>query len=119
MSDSRTPGAGRVRPSGRSAGRSRRQLLRLVVLGGGALSLTPLLNACGGGGGASAPAPAAPAAAPAAPAAPAAAPAAPAAAKPAQAGPGGFSGGGSLKILGRADFVPAFDAWLDKFAEDW
>jgi multiple sugar transport system substrate-binding protein len=113
MSDTRTPGAGGASPVGRPVGRSRRQLLRLVVLGGGALSLTPLLNACGGGGAS------APAAAPAAPGAPAAAPAAPAAAKPAQAGPGGFSGGGTLKILGRADFVPAFDTWLDKFAEDW
>jgi multiple sugar transport system substrate-binding protein len=114
MSDIWTPGAQGATNSGRSGALSRRHLLRLTLLGGGALTLAPLLSACGGGAApASAPAPAA------APGAPAAAPAAPAAAKPAQAGPGGFSGGGSLSLLLRAHFVPAFDKWFDEFAADW
>jgi multiple sugar transport system substrate-binding protein len=37
----------------------------------------------------------------------------------AQAGPGGFSGGGSLKIQLSAHFIPAYDAWFDKMATDW
>jgi multiple sugar transport system substrate-binding protein len=36
-----------------------------------------------------------------------------------QAAPGGFSGGGSLKLLARSHFVPAFDTWFDKWAADW
>src|SRR5207248_8710409 len=39
--------------------------------------------------------------------------------KPAQAAPGGFTGGGSLKLLMRSHFVPAYDAWFDKWAADW
>jgi len=40
--------------------------------------------------------------------------------KPAtQAGPGGFSGGGSLEFLLRAHFVPAFDVWIDQRAAAW
>jgi multiple sugar transport system substrate-binding protein len=41
------------------------------------------------------------------------------AATSAQAGPGGFQGGGSLKLLVRSHFVPAYDQWLDKWATDW
>jgi multiple sugar transport system substrate-binding protein len=42
------------------------------------------------------------------------------AAKPAaQAAPGGFTGGGSLKLLMRSHFIPAFDVWFDKWAQDW
>ena len=37
----------------------------------------------------------------------------------AQAGPGGFNGGGSLKLLLRAHFVPAYDKWMDQWAADW
>jgi multiple sugar transport system substrate-binding protein len=75
---------------------------RFLLLAGSTSSLV-LLAACGGG-------------APAAqqPAAPTGA------AQPAaQARPGGFSGGGSLKILVRTNFVPAFDEWLDRWAADW
>jgi multiple sugar transport system substrate-binding protein len=89
---------------------SRRRFLRFSVAGVAGATLASLLSACGGGG-----------------AAPTAAPAKPAegakpgeAAKPAaQAGPGGFSGGGALKLLMRAHFVPAYDAFLDKWAADW
>src|SRR5439155_13537752 len=58
--------------------------------------------------------------APAAPAPAAPAPAARGAPAPAaKAGPGGFSGGGSLKIQLNAHFIPAYDAWIDKWAADW
>jgi len=30
-----------------------------------------------------------------------------------------FTGGGSLKILARSHFVPAYDTWLDQWAADW
>src|SRR5437867_3159851 len=77
-----------------------------------------LLAACGGPASPQAPAPAAPAAPAPAPAP--AAPGAPAAPAPAaKAGPGGFSGGGSLKIQLNAHFIPAYDAWIDKWAADW
>ena len=35
------------------------------------------------------------------------------------AGPGGFSGGGKLNLLMRSHFVPAFDEWFNKWADDW
>jgi multiple sugar transport system substrate-binding protein len=93
--------------------------LKLVVLSGGALTLAPLLSACGGTTSApTAPPAAAPAGAPAAPAGAPAAAASPAA-KPAQAAPGGFTGGGSLSLLLRAHFVPAYDTWFDAWAADW
>src|SRR5437588_284171 len=51
------------------------------------------------------------------PAAPVGQPAGQPAEKPAQqAGPGGFSGGGTLKVLLRSHFVPAYDTWVDKWA---
>jgi multiple sugar transport system substrate-binding protein len=77
---------------------SRRRFLRTSVGGLAGLALVPLLNACGG-----------------AQPAPTAAPAKEAA----KAGPGGFAGGGSLKILVRSSFVPAYDEWLDKWAQGW
>ena len=36
-----------------------------------------------------------------------------------QGASGEFTGGGSLKILTRSHFIPAYDAWLDKWAADW
>ena len=75
---------------------------RFLMLAGSTTSLV-LLAACGGG------------APPAQPPAPTGAGAQPAA----QAGPGGFSGGGSLKMLLTAHFIPAYDAWVDKWAADW
>src|SRR4030088_2890854 len=80
---------------------SRRRFLIVSVTGVAAAAFTSLLSACGGGQ--------------------TAAPAPPAAGQPAaaQAGPGGFSGGGNLKILIRSHFVPAFDVWFDKWADDW
>src|ERR671933_689268 len=77
---------------------SRRRFLGLAT---GSVSLV-LLAACGGHPPAQQPAPAGGAAQPAA-----------------QAGPGGFSGGGSLKVLMTAHFIPAYDAWVDKWAADW
>src|SRR5690242_17745328 len=106
---------------------SRRQFLRVSVLGLGGVTVASLLAACGGAGPEAVPGkpaeskPAAPAAttAPAAPAAAAqptaAAAAKPAdaskpteAAKPAAAAPA-FAGGGSLKLLMRSHFIPAWD----------
>jgi multiple sugar transport system substrate-binding protein len=117
-----------------SSAHSRRQFLRVSMLGLGGVTVASLLAACGGAGPSAAPgkpaetkpaAPAKPAEA-AKPAAPAAAPAKPAEAakpaadaKPAQAAPGGFAGGGSLKLLMRSHFVPAYDVWFDKWAADW
>jgi multiple sugar transport system substrate-binding protein len=79
------------------------------------VTIASLLSACGGG---QAPAPTA---APAKPAATtgAAAPAAAGAAKPAAQAAPAFAGGGDLTMLMRAHFVPAFDVWFDKFAQDW
>src|SRR5688572_11156431 len=115
MSDARPPDADGVSPSGWSGALSRRRALKLVVLSGGALTLAPLLNACGGT--ASAPTAQPPAAPAGAPVAPASAPAADA--KPAQVAPGGFTGGGSLSLLLRAHFVPAYDKWFDEWAAEW
>jgi multiple sugar transport system substrate-binding protein len=104
---------------------SRRQFLRVSVLGLGGVTVASLLAACGGAGPTAVPgkpteSKPAEAAKPAAPAAATSAPAKPAAdAKPAQAAPGGFAGGGSLKLLMRAHFVPAFDVWFDKWAKEW
>jgi multiple sugar transport system substrate-binding protein len=90
---------------------SRRRFLQFSVAGAAGATLASLLSACGGGG---APAPTAAPAKPAEGAKPGEA------AKPAaQAGPGGFAGSGSLKLLMRAHFVPAYDAFLDKWAADW
>jgi len=77
------------------------------------VALASLLSACGG----SAPAPTAASAKAADASKTDAQPAE--ADKPGQAAPGGFSGGGSLKMLVNAHFVPAYDAWLDKWAADW
>src|SRR5205809_2602694 len=32
---------------------------------------------------------------------------------------GAFTGGGSLKLLTRSHFIPAYDVWLDKWVADW
>ena len=84
---------------------SRRRFL--VVSAGGVLAAaaTTLLAACTGG---SSEAPSG-----------ASSSAASSSAPQATAGPGGFSGGGSLKVLLRSHFVPAFDVWFDKWADDW
>jgi multiple sugar transport system substrate-binding protein len=101
---------------------NRRGFLRFSLVG---VAGAALLTACGQG---ASPAPAKPAESKPAetkPAAPAAQPAKPAEAakpaesKPAQAAPGGFQGGGSLTLLMRSHFIPAFDTWLDQFAADW
>jgi multiple sugar transport system substrate-binding protein len=89
------------RENGRPLGRRR-------FLGVSAIAL--LVTACGGAPG---PSPQAAAQTPAAGSAPAA-PATPAAARPATS-----AGGGALKVLARSHFVPAFDAWWDKWAADW
>ena len=99
---------------------TRRRFLEVSLAGGAGLAAASLLSACGGGGGGAAPTSAPAKEAPkevAKPAEPAKAaePAKPAA----QAGPGGFTGGGSLKILLSSHFVPAYDAWFDKWAADW
>jgi multiple sugar transport system substrate-binding protein len=86
---------------------SRRQFLAVAAQGGLALTVGSVLAACGPTASApQAPAPAGTAAKPSGTAAP-------------QAAPGGFSGGGTLKLLVRSHFVPAYDAWLDKWAADW
>ena len=95
------------RENGRPLGRRR-------FLGVSAVAL--LVTACGG---APSPSPQAGTQAPAAtsaaaPTSPAAAAATPAAARPATS-----AGGGSLKVLARSHFVPAFDLWWDKWAADW
>ena len=109
---------------------SRRQFLRVSVLGLGGVTVASLLAACGGAGPTAVPGkpteskpaeaakPAAPAAATSAPAKPAEAAKPAADAKPAAAAPA-FAGGGSLKILMRSHFVPAFDTWFDKWAKEW
>jgi multiple sugar transport system substrate-binding protein len=104
----RSTGQGPAAGEPRSARVSRRRFLRYTAAGAAGLGFTSLLAAC------------APAAAPS----PTAAPAKPAeskpgeAAKPAQAAPA-FAGGGSLKFLSNAHFIPAYDTWLDQWAADW
>lgn len=83
---------------------SRRRLLVVSAGGLAAAAATSLLAACSGGGGNPSAAPAGGGAAPG---------------PLATVGPGGFSGGGSLKILLRSHFVPAFDTWFDKWSDDW
>lgn len=118
---------------------SRRQFLRVSFLGLGSVTVASLLAACGGAGPnavpgkpetkpteAAKPAESKPAA-PAAAAQPTSAPAAAAkpsdAAKPAAdakpAAAPAFAGGGSLKLLMRSHFIPAWDVWFDKWAADW
>jgi len=79
---------------------SRRRFLQASGLGVAAVAL---LSACG---------PSAPTAAPTSAPAAAATPAA-------QAAPAGFTGGGTLKVLMRSHFVPAYDTWFDQWAKDW
>jgi multiple sugar transport system substrate-binding protein len=74
---------------------SRRRFLELGAVGVGVVALGSALSACGG----QQPQQPAPAAE--------------------KAGPGGVSGGGSLKILLSSHFVPAYDQWVDKWAVDW
>jgi multiple sugar transport system substrate-binding protein len=85
-------------------GISRRRFLVASASGVAAAALTSLLSACGS--------PAAPATAPTSSAAQPAGAAA-------KAGPGGFSGGGTLKLLMSQHFVPAYDKWLDDWAAEW
>jgi multiple sugar transport system substrate-binding protein len=103
----------------REAALTRRRFLTVSVSGAAAAAVASLLSACAptaspppaaGTGGAVQPAAGATSAAvkPAAATTPAA-----------QAAPGGFTGGGSIKMLTRSHFVPAFDKWLDKWAADW
>ena len=98
-----SPQDGREQTSGQRPVLTRRSLLRAS----GVFAVGSLLAACGtpstGG----------------APAQPAQTAGASTAAKPAQAGPGGFSGGGSLKLLMSQHFIPAYDKWLDEFAQEW
>jgi multiple sugar transport system substrate-binding protein len=85
---------------------SRRRFLIASVSGVAAAALTSVLSACSSQS----------------PAAPAPTAAAQVAGQPAaggQAAPGGFSGGGNLKILLRSHFVPAFDVWFDKWSDEW
>src|SRR5215212_3218430 len=95
---------------------SRRDWLRIAGGGIAGLGVVAVLSACNGSVPAAQPAPAEPAEPRAETAEPVAtagtpAPTAPAdAVKAGQTGPGGFSGGGSLKILVSAHFVPAYDA---------
>jgi multiple sugar transport system substrate-binding protein len=84
---------------------TRRHFLEALVIGGAGVALA---SAC------SSPTPAGPG-----PAQPPATGAPTAAAQPAQAGPGGFGNAGSLKLLMRSHFVPAYDTFLDKWAADW
>jgi multiple sugar transport system substrate-binding protein len=87
-----------------AAALTRRRFLTSTALGGATLAI---LTACGQ----NAPAPAGvPTATPA--------PVGGAAAAP-QTAPGGFAGGGTLKLLVRSHFVPAYDTWLDQWAADW
>jgi multiple sugar transport system substrate-binding protein len=86
-------------PSGSAL--SRRRFLIVSVSGAAAAAVANLLSACGGGG-----------------STPAAQPTA-ASGAAGQAAPGGFTGGGSVSILMRSHFVPAFDQWFDKWADDW
>ena len=99
---------------------NRRRFLRVSVIGLGGLAVASLTAACGTS---SSPAshrraervvrrPAAPAAAPVAVTSSCEA-------GRAQTAPGGFTGGGSLKLLMRSHFIPAYDAWFDQFAQDW
>lgn len=98
---------------------SRRRWLQLTAGGVVGLSVTAVLNAC------SAPPAAKPAetkpaeaAKPTAAAKPAEAAKPVEAAKPAAAAPA-FAGGGSLKILTNAHFIPAYDEWLEKWGAEW
>src|SRR5260370_7330980 len=86
---------------------SRRRFLIATVSGGAAVAIGSLLSAC------SSPQPAA------SPTAPVKAVAAGAATVAPQAAPGGFTGGGSLKLLMRSHFVPSFDVWFTKWADHW
>jgi multiple sugar transport system substrate-binding protein len=112
MVQGRVPNVQSPAPEERAALRAqpinRRRFLLLSAAGAVASSL---LAACGGGQ----PAPTAAPAKPAAAQPPAAAAGAPAGAAKAPA----FAGGGELTFLMQAHFIPAFDAWLDKFAADW
>jgi multiple sugar transport system substrate-binding protein len=84
------------KPHGAVPALSRRRFLVATVQSGAALAIASLLNACSS----------MPTAAPASTAAP-------------QAAPGGFGGGGTVKLLVRSHFVPAYDAWLDQWAKGW
>ena len=101
---------------------SRRGWLRIAGSRVAGLGVAAVLSACNGGAPTDQSAPAKPAGQATEPAVTAgpAAPATPAeAVKPVQVAPGGFGGGGSLKMLVSTHFVPAYDAWLDQWAADW
>src|SRR6266542_6913708 len=97
---------------------TRRQLLRAGGLGLAGVAVAALLAACGGGAAPAAKQTEAPKPAEAKPAE-AAKPAAPVAAQP-TAGPAAAKGlGDTLNIVQWSHFVPAYDTWFDKYAEDW
>ncbi|HYU17731.1 MAG TPA: carbohydrate ABC transporter substrate-binding protein [Chloroflexota bacterium] len=97
---------------------TRRQLLRAGGLGLAGVAVASLLAACGGGAAPAAKPTEAPKPAEAKPAE-AAKPAAPVAAQP-TAGPAAAKGlGDTLNIVQWSHFVPAYDTWFDKYAEDW
>ena len=105
---------------------SRRRWLQITAGGVVGLGVTAVLNACSSPAPAAKPAeskpaeaakPTAAAAKPAETAKPAAT-AAQAAAQPAAKAPA-FAGGGSLKILTNAHFIPAYDEWLEKWGAEW
>jgi multiple sugar transport system substrate-binding protein len=89
-------------PSAATLALTRRRFLLATVQSSAALAIGSLLNAC-------------------ASPQPAGSPAAPAQGMSAapQVAAGGFSGGGTLKLLVRSHFVPAFDTWIDQWAKDW
>ena len=71
---------------------NRRAFLKASAAGLGGVALASFLGACGPRSGAPAP----------------------------SSGPATeFTGGGSLKILTRSHFVPAYDTWFDQWAADW
>src|SRR5919204_3153106 len=63
--------------------------------------LTGLLEACAG------------------PPAPQSGPGGQGAAPAGQAAPGGSASNGTLKLLMSSHFVPAYDTWIDQWAQDW
>src|SRR6185312_3912682 len=112
----------------------RRNLLRGLGVGLAGLAVAPVVAACGGAAPTATTAPAVAPTKPAASAAPSAAPAAGGAASSApSAAPAGAtasttstytppaipSGSHKLAILQWAHFVPAYDEYFDKYAQDW
>jgi multiple sugar transport system substrate-binding protein len=80
---------------------TRRRFLVTTATSGLVLGAGSLLNACAG------------------PPAPTTAPTQAAAVPAAQAAPGAPTSGGTLRIQTSSHFVPAYDTWLDAWAQDW